>query len=197
MAPIDTAEVFRLRNDSETEALDLSLNGRTFKVAPGKSALVPFELIRIYWGDPRSRPEVYTKFSDGKERGYVNKREDEISRLGNLYGSFATDVASLLDPAFPPNSDRYGETKHVPHPVSVRTEAGETITLPCFDQKGDKVYAAVQTDTVDLNDQVVYRQHLEEKMDALRAELEDIRNGGVGNGADDTTVDGQPLTAQQ
>lgn len=195
MAPvIDTVEVFRLRNDSETDVLELSLNGRAFKVAPGRSALVPFELIRVYWGDPRSRPGVFTKFSDGKERGWVNKREDEISRLGNLYGSFATSVDMLLDPEFPSSSDRYGHRKHIPHPVSVKTESGDEIVLPCFDRGATRIYAAVQTDTVDLNDPVTYQRHLETRMDELRSELEDLR---AGRAADDTTVDGQQLGATQ
>jgi hypothetical protein len=187
---IDTGEIFRLRNDStDTELVipALSPGGRTWTVAPGKSALVPFEVIRVWWGDPRSRPEQYTKFSDSKERGWINKREDEIRRLGVLYGSYSTDVDSLLNPDYPRGHVEYGSPKRVPHPISVQTEAGETVVPACFDTSGTAVYGAVRTDSEDLNDQVAYQAHVERQLDTLREELARLK--GDQGMADDAGVD--------
>lgn len=184
---IDTGDNFRLRNDHETEDLKVGLNGRTYRVAPGKSAIVPFELIRLYWGDPRSRTGVYTKFSDSGGRGYVNQRELEINRLGNLYGSFAGDQADLVDPEWSRGHARAGEIKHTPWPVSIQSEAGETIVPACFDETTERVYHSVQTESEDLNDQVAYQAHLEKRFDELKEELRQVR--GDRAAADDAEVD--------
>jgi hypothetical protein len=185
---IDTGDQFRLRNDHPDQPLVVKLGKRTYSIKPGQTAIVPFELIRVYWGDPRCRPGVYTKFSDSAGRGYVNQRELEIARLGNLYGSFAGDVAELNNPHFPPSHARANEQKHTPWPVSIQTEAGETVIPPCFDETGDLIYHAVQTETEDLNDPVTYRDHLEKRFDEMAAELRRLQ-GQDGSATDDAEVD--------
>lgn len=183
---IDTGEVFRLRNDSETETLKLSLGRRTWTIEPGSTALVPFEVIRVHWGDPRSRPNVYGKFSDSLEKGWINKREDEIKRLGVMYGSYANDVRTLNDPEWPTHDIHYGTEKNVPHPVSVQTERGATVILPAFDEGGEAVHAGVRNESEDLNDQVQYREHLERQLDEIREELAKVAGRSA---PDDTEVD--------
>lgn len=183
---IDTGETFRLRNDHATDDLVVADGKRTIRVAPGKTALVSFDVIRVHWGDPRSRPEVYGKFSDSKETGYINKREDEITRLGILYGSYASDQASLVDPEWPPNSAFAIEPKRVPHPISVQTESGQAVIPACFDTGGEAIYAALKNDREDLNDAVAYREHLEKRMDEMREEIRSL--SGVESG-DDAEVD--------
>jgi hypothetical protein len=74
----------------------------------------------------------------------------------------------------------------VPHPISVQTEAGEPIIPACFDLTGEAVYGAVRNDSQDLNDQVVYREHLEKRMDEMAAELRSLQ--GVSD-PDDAEVD--------
>lgn len=184
--PIDTGDIFRLRNDS-TDAdlvIEPSLLHKGYRIAPGRTGLVPFDIIRIWWGDPRSRWHVYTKFSDSKESGWVNKREDEIRRLGVLYGSYANDVATLLEPEHGRGSPHYGEPKRVPHPVSVQTESGESIVPACFDLGGDQVFPAVYNKSEEITDEVAYRQYLEKRLDEMKAELNRLSEP-----ADDAEVD--------
>jgi hypothetical protein len=183
--PIDTGDIYRLRNDSKDQTLQIpaTLTYKAYTVPPGKTALVPFEVIRVWWGDPRSKPQIYTKFQDSKERGLVNKREDEIRRLGVLYGNYCTDVNTLLDPDYPRGSPFYGETKVCPHPVSVQTEAGDTVVPACFDRTGENIYPAVNTSTEELTDEVAYRDYLERRLDEMKAELNRI------SGSDDAEVD--------
>lgn len=180
---IDSGETFRLRNDGDTE-LELKHGLRTIKIAPKKSGLVPFELIRVWWGDPRSRTGAYTKFSDSVEKGWINKREDEIQRLGVLYGTYASDVATLNDPEWPPGDPRYGrEPRRVPHPVSIQTESGDIVVPACFDTSGDAVYSAMRTESEDLNDQVQYREHLEKRLDEIQHELRKVSGQEAGDDA--------------
>lgn len=186
---IDSGDTFILTNLSETETLEVTLRGRTYKIEPGQNGFVPFELIRVWWGDPRSREDVFGKFSDSLEKGYINKREDEIKRLGVLYGSYAGDVVSLNDPEWPAMDPRRGSPKRVPHPVRIRTERGEDIIPAGLDVTNKKVYAAVRRDSEDLSDEVQYRQHLEEQMDEMRAELARL---GATRAESDVEVDGAP-----
>ncbi len=184
---VDSGDTFRLRNDHETDTLSLVLGKRRYTVAPGKSALVPFELIRIWWGDPRARPGQFTKFSDSKESGYINKREAEIMRLGVLYGSYVADVVSLNDPDWPVEDDRHGRVaKRTPWPVTIQDESGQPI-VPCgLDLTGDAIYPGIAGDTENLDDQVQYRQHLERQMDAMREQLAAL---GAPQGTGDVEVD--------
>jgi hypothetical protein len=183
---IDSGETYRLRNDHPTDELVVKHEKRTFRVAAGKSALVPFEVIRVWWGDPRCRAGVFVKFSDSKEEGYVNKREAEIARLGVLYGTYAADVRSLNDPDWPMNSPNYGQPRRTPWPITVTNEAGEQI-VPCgLDLSGEMVYSTIHDESRDLNDQVQYQEHLEARIDKLQEELRRVAGGGV---EDDAEVD--------
>ena len=184
---IDSGDTFRLRNDHPSETLSLVLGKRRFTVAPGKSALVPFELIRIWWGDPRARPGQFTKFSDSKEAGYINKREAEIARLGVLYGSYVADVVSLNDPEWPPQDPQYGRVpKRTPWPVTIHDESGQEI-IPCgLDLEGDAIYQGIAAESENLDDQVMYRQHLERELDSVKERLDTL---GAAGRSDDAEVD--------
>lgn len=188
---IDSGEMFRLRNDHETEVLSLKHGRRKYAINPGQTALVPFELIRVHWGDPRSRPGEFRKFSDSNEEGYVNKREAEIARLGVHYGSYAADAASLCDPDWPPNDERYGKVeKHIPWPVTVGTEQGDIIVPACFDFTTQEIYGLVANESEDLTDQVQYREHLERQLDQIREQLAKVQGAGE---MDDAEVDAPGL----
>jgi hypothetical protein len=184
---IDSGDTFRLRNDHPTDTLELVHGKRRIVVQPSKTALVPFELIRIWWGDPRARPDQFTKFSDSKESGYINKREAEIMRLGVLYGSYVADVVSLNDPEWPVQDPQYGRVaKRTPWPVTIRDEAGQEI-IPCgLDLSGDAIYPGINDESENLDDQVMYRQHLERELDAVKERLDAL---GSGTQTDDAEVD--------
>ena len=128
------------------------------------------------------------KFSDSKEEGYVNKRELEIQRLGVKYGSYVADVVSLNDPNWPPGDKRFGVVpKRTPWPVTIRDEAGQEI-IPCgLDLSGEAVYQGLNDASENLDDAVMYRQHLERELDAIKEQL--ARMGPDAPRADDAEVD--------
>jgi hypothetical protein len=193
MAPIilDTGDTFRIRNDDKERNLDVALPGskKAWHIAPGDTALVPFEVIRYYWGDPRCVEGRYQRYSDsGVPQGtkaWVNKREDEIERLGILYGSYSKSAADLIDPEYPMGHADWGTPKRVPHSISVQTERGERIIPLCFQTADTEAAGAIRDDSEDLTDQVAYREHLETQLDEIRAQLAQV----MGQGASDAEVD--------
>lgn len=168
---IDTDDIFVLENTG-TETIEKPLHGKMYRVEPGQRALIPFDLIRVWWGDPRSRKNAFTKFHDSKEKGTVNKRELELRRLGGLYGCYTSDVDGLVSETWPPGSIHAGTTKHFPPPARFWTQGGQEIIPACFDRTGDKVYAVMQQDSQDLSDEATYREHLLTEMDRLRERLD-------------------------
>ncbi len=184
---IDTGELLRVRNDHPELPLVIRHQKRVITIGPGEVGLVPFEPIRVWWGDPRARAGVYVKFSDSLEKGYVNKREDEIRRLGVRYGSYASDVVSLNSPDWPPQDKRFNKVpKRTPWPITIQTQAGQPV-VPCgLDMTGEDVYPAVRDDSEDLNDEVNYREHLEQELDRIKSVLARVTSGMV---EDDAEVD--------
>lgn len=183
---IDTGDTFRIRNDwtpdfpgktrtgKDLVIPPLTPGGKGWNILPGKTALVPWRVIQIWWGDPRSRyGGRWEKFHDSYEKGYIAPREEVIRQLGVLYGSYAADVDALLATEWPRGHDEYGqETKVVPHPVSIQTEDGTPIVPACFDRGGEHIFGFVNTDSEDLNDEVAYRNHLERQITELNARLD-------------------------
>lgn len=186
---IDTGDPLIVTNEHPTEDLVKEVFGRTYRIPPHRWAIVPFDLVRVFWGDPRSRKGVYTPFCDSREKGWANKREAEITRLGVLYGSYAGDVGALNAAEWSTNSalGRTGSPKTVPHPITVRNQAGDEIVPPAFDRTGEMVYGAVKTDSADLSDEVAYRNHLERQIDELKSRLDNLAPVG----GSDVEVDGE------
>jgi hypothetical protein len=61
--------------------------GRMYGFPPGVAVHVPFEVVRINWGDPRSGVAKTTAVSeDGREKIQINSRADERHRLETMYG---------------------------------------------------------------------------------------------------------------
>jgi len=181
---LDSGDVLRVKNVDTTEFVGMYA-GRTYRIAPKATALVPFGMVCLYWGDPRSRPQVTGRFS---EKGAIAKREQELERLGVKYGVYSQDLDLLNADEWPPNHANAGvQAKHRPHKVQIQTENGATVTPACFDVGGEKVYAAVRNDSEDLNDEVLYRQHLESELDAIKEKLRQMAPGA--SESDDAEVD--------
>jgi hypothetical protein len=181
---LDSGDVLRVLND-DTVPFVGTYAGRTYEIAPKQTALVPFGMVCLYWGDPRSRPQVVGRFNDSFEKGSIPKREKEINRLGVKYGVYTQDIELLNADEWPANHQNAGEPKGRPVRVKVQTENGAPVIPACFDTKGERVYGAVRKDSEDLNDEVLYRQHLENELDAIKERLRQI----APTEADDAEVD--------
>jgi hypothetical protein len=73
-------------NESD-KAFQKRYAGRLYGFPPGVAVHVPFEVVRIHFGDPRSGVAKTTAVSeDGREKIQIASRADERNRLETLYG---------------------------------------------------------------------------------------------------------------
>ena len=73
-------------------------NRMSYLVKPGETKFVPFEAIVLKMGDPRSMPEMVTRFSseDGRH-GIIATRYDSLVTLFAHYGIANEDIGELVD----------------------------------------------------------------------------------------------------
>ena len=87
--------------------------------------IVPWPVIALYFGDPRSKHGEVVEASDSQGKHYVPARGDELLRLSVFYGVYEDGVSSLA--------------RVVPD-VTITTLDGIEIIPPCFDPEGDYQY---------------------------------------------------------
>jgi hypothetical protein len=66
-------------------ALNWKLDGRPYTVPAGATMHVPFDVVRINLGDPRSGEQARVAM-DGNDKIRIASRKDELKRLDVLYG---------------------------------------------------------------------------------------------------------------
>jgi len=78
--------------------LDLVWVRRHYIIAPGAQRQVPFDVVRLYFGDPRSVVGEPGKFEDfdGK-RGDIAKREDEVRRVAGVWGLYDQNIHMMIE----------------------------------------------------------------------------------------------------
>ena len=82
--------------------LDLIWVRRHYIIPPGAQRQVPFDVVRLYFGDPRSVVGEPGKFEDfdGK-RGDIAPREKEVQRVAGLWGLYDQNIHMMQEyPAF-------------------------------------------------------------------------------------------------
>jgi hypothetical protein len=68
---------------------------------PGMAAIVPFDVVRLYFGDPRTTPGAKRKVRDSLGEYEIPGREIEIERLANMYGLYQQGMADLANARWP------------------------------------------------------------------------------------------------
>jgi len=96
-----------------------------YDVKPGEKIIVPWEVIALYFGDPRSQGERVVEASDSRGTHMVPPRGNELLRLSVFYGVYEHGVETLA--AVIPD-------------VTITTLDGIEIIPPCFDPDGEHVY---------------------------------------------------------
>jgi hypothetical protein len=143
----------------------------------GMAKLVPFDLVRLYWGDPRSIVGTFGRTESRKGVvGDIPPREQEIRRLCVLYGIYDTNM-DLLPKAVPD--------------CSITTADGTEVFTPATDPEGKHIYGYAH-DTAEVHDIATQLQHMREQIKILEtmAKAEDKR--GAKNDGSDVEVDGPP-----
>lgn len=118
----DSQDTFMLTNTGD-KTITFTLPKQKFIIQPGQRAFVPFNLIRIYFGDPRSIVSSRRMFEDSSGKGTIPAREAEVDRLKTIYGVYGEDEQTLTD---------------VRPEVEIKSVTGTTIYPPLYDRDGSK-----------------------------------------------------------
>jgi hypothetical protein len=137
----------------------------------GQSKLVPFDLVRVYWGDPRSVPGSGQSVEDRRgNQGNVAPREEETRRLACLYGLYDTDAAKV---------------QTIVASVTIMTAEQIEVVCPATDPEGEHVYGhiAPSAENYDLATQLsqlkMQQKLLENAMKALEGRGDDNSGADV------------------
>src|ERR1700722_15751019 len=73
----------------EPRAMVLRWNRREYIIEPGETKQVPFDVVRVHFGDPRSMVGQEQRFPGDEGRiGIIPKRGAQIVRLSIVYGLY-------------------------------------------------------------------------------------------------------------
>lgn len=143
---------------------------------PGHAKLVPFDLVRLFFGDPRSVPGVQGRTEDKRGIGDIPPREHEIRRLAALYGLYEVNSARLPEA--------------VPD-VTITTGDDVEIICPATDPEGKHVYG-YEHDTAEVHDVATQLANMKAQIRLLeQAQTAEAKKGAKNDGADVKT-DGPP-----
>jgi hypothetical protein len=143
---------------------------------PGYAKLVPFDLVRLFFGDPRSVPGVQGRTEDRKGNvGDIPPREQEIRRLSTIYGLY--DVNAELLPRAVPD-------------VTITTADDVEVICPAADPDGTHVYGYAGT-TAEVHDVATQLSNMRKQIAMLEAAQRAEETNGKNDGSDVVT-DGPP-----
>jgi hypothetical protein len=137
----------------------LRWNKIAYRVDAGETQIVPWAVIALYFGDPRSQHGKTLKAEDSQGEHTVPSRGNELLRLSVFYGTYEHNVDIL--------------SQMIPD-VSIFTLDDIEIIPPCFDPEGDHIYgyhrSTQQTQDVALMLEELRAQtkHLEEQMEEMK-----------------------------
>jgi hypothetical protein len=135
----------------------------------GKARLVPFDVVRLYWGDPRSIKGAFGRVTDerGNFAGDVAPREQEVRRLTALYG-LHTESPLLAD---------------VVAKVTITNGDDLEIFTPAIDPEGEHIYG-VEGNDAPVYDAATKFAKLEREMAIVKEQLAAEQRNGKNDGAD-------------
>ena len=169
---IEPDQQFVITNNG-TEARKFTWASRHYVVEPGDHKVVPFDIVRLYFGDPRSvvgLEQRYEDTVDGNPNARIAKREKEIERLVVFYGLYAGNESKL--PSHPLIKDFVVETlDHI------------EIFCPAVDPDGTITYAHREA-TDNVQDTASLLAQMQRKMEQQQNMIDELR-GLVAEGDED------------
>lgn len=147
---------------------------------PEQAKLVPFDVVRLFWGDPRSIPSTFGRTTDAKGRpGDIPPREQEIRRLSVFYGLYELDREKLMQMA--------------PR-VTITTAEGTEVICPLYDPDGEHIYGHMEPEGPGQHDIATQIAQMRNQIRLLE-QAQSASNGKPNDGADVT--DDTPPRARQ
>lgn len=136
-----------------------------YPLASGEETIVPFDVVVLYFGDPRSRNGMNQKFMDSRGEGTIPSREAELARIAVFWGVYEDGIDTLAN---------------VVPDVTISTLDGTEIVPPPFDPFGDHVYGFEKnTDTTQSGVAATI-----ESMQAQIDQLQDMQSAMLDRGQD-------------
>lgn len=137
-----------------------------YPVDPGEKELVPFDVIALYFGDPRSRNGIIQKYKDSRGEGMIQSREAELGRIAVFWGVYEHGIDSLMS---------------VVPDVTITTLNGQEIVPPCFDPFNEYTYS-FEKGPIDTNVGAASRiEAMQVEMDRMKETLEGLKAGSEAN----------------
>jgi hypothetical protein len=143
----------------------------------GQAKLVPFDLIRVFFGDPRSVMGVKGRTENSKGAvGDIPPRENEIRRLATLYGIYEAN-APMLPTAVPD--------------VTITNADDEEIICVAADPEGEHAYGYTR-DSAEVYDVATQLENMRAQIKQLEAAQKAETKRGAKNDGADVGHDGPP-----
>jgi len=175
---IEPEQQFIITNNGD-EPLSLTWASRTYVIEPGDHKVVPFDIVRLYFGDPRSVRGVEQKYDDPREIGghknpnpYIARREKEVERLSVLYGLYHGNEAKLVD---------HPKIKDVVITTLDRTE----IFCPAIDPEGTAGLYGHREATDNVQDTASMLALMERRLAQQQAMIDELRGVVASNPPED------------
>lgn len=161
--------------------LDLVWVRRHYIIPPGAQRQVPFDVVRLYFGDPRSVVGEPGKFEDfdGK-RGDIAPREKEVQRVAGLWGLYDQNIHMMQEyPVF-----AHTLITTIGTPDSPLTE----IFTPAVDPAGNMIYGHQRVNETSY-DLATLLSESRKKQDAMQAQIDRLEAAlGSGQPTDDESL---------
>lgn len=170
---LDTGMHYKVRNNTDQRLTTgdgrtdlLRWNKIAYRCDPGDEVIVPWAVIALYFGDPRSQHGKTLKAEDSQGEHTVPSRGNELLRLSVFYGTYEhnVDVLSSMIPD-----------------VTILTLDDVEIIPPCFDPEGNHIYG-FQRSTQQTQDVALMLEELRDQQKALEARLEEMQRNGDNDG---------------
>lgn len=137
----------------------LRWNKVAYRCNPGERVIVPWQVIALYFGDPRSRHDEVVQAKDSQGVHHVPSRGDELFRLSVFYGVYEQGV-DILASAIPD--------------VSIYTLDNVEIIPPCFDPDAEFTYG-YQRNMQKTGDVATLIDQMERAQADLQAQLDQLK----------------------
>lgn len=94
---IDSQDQFYIENHDDSRTLRFVWNKYEYAIQPGFKKIVPFEVVCLYYGDPRSVTGRSVPYRDTRGAGVVPDRRSEVMRLAVRYGVYEQGAANIRE----------------------------------------------------------------------------------------------------
>lgn len=157
---LDTGMQYRVRNNTDKRLTTgdgrtdlLRWNRVAYRCEPGEEVIVPWPVIALYFGDPRSQHDKIVEATDSQGEHRVPSRGAELLRISVFYGVYEQGL-DLLASVVPD--------------VTISTIDGREIVPPCFDPEGEFNYGVQKRSMQKSGDVATLIDDLQSQIDALK-----------------------------